>query len=148
MEDLPKVHVRYSGGEERTRVWFENGDSEELLLTPLEGDRYRLEESSFIGEARYGDVIRASCRDGGGLAFLGIETPSNLITQSWVLSQSILDSPECSLLLDHVMAIGGNWERAFGGILLVHTPQGSEGGVAERIKQIADLPSDTRPDFR
>lgn len=82
MEDLPKVHVGYSGSEQRTRVWFEDGDSEELLLTPVEGDLYRLDESSFIGEARYGDVIRASCRDDGGLVFLRIETPSGLVAQS------------------------------------------------------------------
>lgn len=127
---------------------FEDGDSEELLLTPVEGDLYRLDESSFIGEARYGDVIRASCRDDGGLVFLRIETPSGLVAQSWVLSQSVLDSPECVLLLEHVVAIGGNWERAFGGILLVHTPRGSEGEIAERIKQIANLPSGVRPHFR
>jgi hypothetical protein len=138
MENLPTVHLGYSGSVERTRVWFGNGDSEELLLTPVDGDLYRLEESSFIGEARYGDVIRGSRRD-DGLLFLGIETRSNLVSQSWILSEAVLDCPECGSLLDDVMAMGGNWERAFGGVLLVHTPEGSEEEIADRVKQLTDL---------
>lgn len=82
MEDLPTLHFRYSGSEERTRVWFDKGDSEELLLTSLSGDLYRLEESSVIGEPKYGDVIRASRRADGGLFFIAIETRSNLVHQS------------------------------------------------------------------
>ena len=139
MENLPTVHFGYSGSVERTRVWFGNGDSEELLLAPVGGDLYRLEESSFIGEARYGDVIRGSSRDDGGLLFLGIETRSNLVSQSWILSEAVLDSPECGSLLDDIMAMGGNWERAFGGVLLVHTPEGSEEEIADRVKQLTDL---------
>lgn len=63
MHDLPTLHLGYSGSNERTQLWFDNGDSEELLLTPLEDNLYRLEESSFLVEAMYGDVIRASRRE-------------------------------------------------------------------------------------
>jgi len=141
--DGPTVHFGYSGSNERTRLWFDNGDSEELLLTPIDGDLYRLEESSFVGEMRYADVIRASPRDRGGLLFLAIETRSNLVTQSWILSRTILESPGCTSLLNKIVAMGGAWERAFGGVLLVHTPQDLEGEVTDRIKDLMSQPSDS-----
>jgi hypothetical protein len=136
MPNSPAVHFKYSGDDERTRVWFEDGDSEELLVTALGNDCYRLEESSLLGEARYRDVIRAIRRADGGLLFHGIETRSDLVTQSWLLSEDILDSTECGSLLCEVMAMGGNWERAFGGLLLVHIPESSAAEIAERVKKL------------
>jgi len=84
-------------------------------------------------------VIRRSRRDDGGLLFLAIETRSKLVSQSWILSQAVLDSSECGSLLDDIMAMGGNWERAFGGVLLVHIPEGSEREIADRVKQLTNL---------
>ena len=37
---------------------FDNGDSEELLLTPLGDNLYRVEESSLLGELMYRDVVK------------------------------------------------------------------------------------------
>lgn len=59
MEKLPSLHLRYGDDDGGARFWFENGDSEDLLVTSLGGDLYRLEQSSFIGDAMYGDVVRA-----------------------------------------------------------------------------------------
>jgi hypothetical protein len=124
-----------------TRFWFENGDSEDLLVTSLGGDLYRLEQSSFIGDAMYGDVVRARRREDGVLLFLGIEAHSDLVSQSWVLSRAILDSPECSSVLDDVLASGGNWERAFGGVLLIHVPEARAQEFADRVKQLPGSPA-------
>jgi len=41
-----------------TQIVFPNG-SEELLVTPVDGNLYRLEETSILGEAAYHDVIEA-----------------------------------------------------------------------------------------
>jgi len=49
--DTPTISLRYAGNEGRTRIIFGNGDTEDLLLTPLGDDLYRLEESSLLGEA-------------------------------------------------------------------------------------------------
>ena len=76
----------------------------------------------------------------GGLCFLGTETRSKLVSQSWCLSQAVLESPDCASVLDNIAAMGGTWERAFGGVLLIHTPQGLEGEVADRIKQLTTPP--------
>lgn len=147
------VHVEYSGSDERTRIWFDNGDSEELLVTVVGCDLYRVEETSLFGDANYGDVIRASRRSDGGLLLLGIESRSDLVTQSWILSKDVLDSPECDLLLKDIMADGGNWERAFGGVLLVHTSASSAVATAGRVKALTRAaqppePGEARSDKR
>ena len=78
--------------------------------------------------------------EAGGLHFLGIEARSKLVSQSWCLSQAVVDSQECALLLDEIVAMGGMWERAFGGILLIHVPQGLEGEIVNRVNQLTSPP--------
>ena len=134
MPGLPTVHIRYDDNIARTRIHYENGDNEDLLVTPLGNNLYRLEESSLFGEASYRDVIHAARRDDGGLLFLNLETPSDLVMQSWVLGQEIIDSPGFRSILEQVMALGGNWEQAFGGLVLVHTPPDRVEEIAERIR--------------
>jgi hypothetical protein len=43
------------------------------------------------------------------------------------------------------MALGGNQERAFGGLLLVHTPEGLAADIAERIKGLRVLSEGALP---
>jgi hypothetical protein len=139
MPDTPTVHFEYDENGARTPVCFENGDTEDLVVTPLGDDLYRLEETSLLGEARYRDVIRARSREDGALLFIRVESPSDLVTQEWLLSQEIIDSPDFGSILERIMAIGGNWERAFGGLLLVHTPENRVREIAEQIKALTGL---------
>lgn len=132
LSDTPTLHIRHEG-DGRTRIMFENGDSEDLIVTSLTSNLYRLEESSFVGEMRYLDVIRAIPLEGGSLLFKEVVTPSTLATQSWVVSKEIVESPELSKVLDRVMAIGGNWEQAFGGVLIIHLPKELMDMIAEQI---------------
>ena len=76
MPNAPTVHVEYEGNYDRTRIYFDNGDSETLILTPQGDDLYVLEESSFLGEAMYKDVIRATRREDGNLLFVSVERRS------------------------------------------------------------------------
>jgi hypothetical protein len=134
LSDLPTVHLKYAGDGGRAKIVFENGDSEEHLVVPLGSDLYRLEETSFWGEMRYLDVIRAATCDDGALLFEEVITRSELATESWVLSKEVLASREMHEILDLVMTTGGNWEQAFGGILIVHIPKESIEMIAGRIK--------------
>jgi hypothetical protein len=104
------------------QVLFLDGDSETLLVTPMGQNLYRMEESSALGEASYHDVIEAELQTDGTLRFLRVYRPSGLKSVSWMISQSVADSPALSALLDKVMSAGGNWERLFGGLLIVHMP--------------------------
>jgi hypothetical protein len=114
LSDTPTVHIQYEGDSDRTRIVFENGDSEDLIVTSLGSNLYRLEESSFGFEIRYRDVIRTILGDDGSLLFKEVVTHSDLDTQSWVISKEIIASRELREILDRVMAIGGSWEQAFG----------------------------------
>lgn len=110
--------------ERSSRITFDNGDIEDLLLTPLGDNLYRVEESSLLGECMYRDVVKAKPLDDGTLQFLSVEARSGLTVQSWILSESVIAAPQFQAILNDVMAIGGNWEQAFGGLLLIHTPPG------------------------
>jgi hypothetical protein len=135
LSDLPTVHFEYAG-DGRAQIVFENGDSEELLVTPLGSDVYRLEESSFCGEMRYLDVIRAVTRDDGALLFKEVVTRSELANESWILSKEIMASRELREILDLVLTMGGKWEQAFGGILIVHAPKESIETIAGQIRAL------------
>jgi len=118
MPNDPTVHFEYNeDGAARSRVVYENGDSEQLKLTAVAPELYRLEESSFAGEAVYGDTIRAH-----RILFREIAGRSTLTTQSWILSESVLGTERIRRVLARVINAGGMWEQAFGGMLIVHTP--------------------------
>jgi hypothetical protein len=103
------------------RISFQDGEGT-LLVTPMGPNLYRLEVSSILGEASYHDMIETEPQTDGSVRFLRVTTPSGLTTLSCVLSQNLLDSPAMSALLEKVMAVGGNWERIFGGFLILHVP--------------------------
>jgi hypothetical protein len=58
------------------------GDSETLLLTLMGEDLFRLEESSFVTDAVYRDVIRATEAEDGALLFVEIAERSLLRTSA------------------------------------------------------------------
>ena len=142
MAETPTVHIRYNGDEVRTLVFYADGDSELLLLSAVGPDLFRLEESSLLGEGRYHDTIRACRREDSSLQFQEIITPSGLHTEEWILSKDLMESSKFRLFLDWVMSVGGNWEQAFGGLLLVHVPP----HFAEMAhSRMASLPSKSSP---
>ena len=115
------------------QITMADGSTEGLLVTLVGPNLYRLEESSFWGELKYHDVIEAEARADGGLQVLRVATPSGLKTMSWILPEAIFESPLLSALLDRVMAVGGNWERTFGGMLTLHLPSVEESSIMNDI---------------
>ena len=133
MGDRPTVQRKIDGKEQRRRIFYTNGPSESLLPSCAGADIFRLEESSFVGEARHPDLIRASLKADGSLEFREIVSPSGLHTAAWLLSRALIESAEFSSVLDWVRSVGGNWERALGGLLLVHVPPHYADMVRDRI---------------
>jgi hypothetical protein len=81
-----------------------------------------MEESAVVEEVFYHDVITTELQADGTVRFVRVLTPSGLTTECWILSQPVLESPALYALLENVMAVGGNWERIFGGVLFLHLP--------------------------
>ncbi len=133
MADSPTVHVTIDGERQRQRIVYTNGDSESLLLSCAGAGLFRLEESSLLGEAQYHDIIRASSKADGSLEFRGVVALSGFHTEEWILSKSLIESPEFRSVLAWVMSVGGNWEQAFGGLLLVHVPPHHADTARDRV---------------
>jgi hypothetical protein len=131
--DLPTVHIIADGDEPRNRIVYANGDSESLLLTSVGPGLFRFEESSLLGEAHYHDIIRASLKVDGSLEFEGVALPSGLHTEEWLLSKALIESAEFRSVLNWVTSVGGNWEQAFGGLLLLHVPPHLADTARDRI---------------
>ncbi len=125
------------------KLSFQEGDSETLLVTPLGRDLYRLEESSVFGEVSYHDVIETQPNTDGTLRFRRLVTPSGLITVSWILAKTLIESPALSPLLGEVIAVGGNWERLLGGCLILHLPHAEHDRLSQEFNDLfSHLPTD------
>ena len=119
------------------RITFDEFASTEMLLvTPVGQNLYRAEESSCLGEVCYHDIIETEPQGDGSVRFSRVVTPSELKTVSWMISQACAESPRLSTLLDRVMAVGGNWERIFGGCLIVHLPPPEYDVLAPEFKSL------------
>ena len=121
-------------------VAFPNNVIEDISLTHIEGNRYQVGFSSFLGEPRvfYGDVIKVKRTGEKSADFLGIIKRSGLRVSCRVIGKDIIDSPLLQFLLDKIMQLGGNWERAFGGVLLVHLPESVKLDLDAELLAIAE----------
>lgn len=134
MSKTPTVQFRFADTIVRSKLIFENGDSEQLALTVVGPDLRRLDESSFVGDFRYGDIIRVKEMDDGALLFADIVERTPLVTRSWIRPADVLKSEGMNAILTKVMQAGGMWEQAFGGLLIVHLPP----EIAEPVFQQID----------
>lgn len=98
------------------QITLGDGVTEELLVTPVEPNLYRLEESSLVDEVQSHDVREAKTLSDGGLRLVRVAT-IRIETASCVLPENVFESLVLQALLDRVMSIGGNWERMLGGVL-------------------------------
>ena len=123
-------------GSRITHVEYANGDCEELLVTPVGPNLYRLEESTLFGEPKYHDVIEAETLSEGRLRFIRIAATSGLRVATWILPEAQFQSARLPALLDRIVKIGGNWERTFGGVLTVHLPPAEEGLIMDELNSL------------
>ena len=130
----PTVHVEYPGDLQGTKVTYLNGDTEELLVTPVAADLFLLEESSLLGHVSYHDIIRATIGNDGSLNLVEVVKPSALVTHTWILPSNVVESVGFRSILSDVLKVGGHWEQAFGGVVLVHLPPQEAEKVQERIE--------------
>jgi hypothetical protein len=122
--------------ESRTVV-FEFDEAEEgLLVTPLGGDRYRLDETPIMlgpdpgipGEGPqlwWGDTIEAEGLAAGSLRYRTTVARSPWRHWSWLLPREAIDSSGLSAFTELITKNGGLWERILQGILIVHLPEDS-----------------------
>jgi hypothetical protein len=127
-----------------TSLIMEDGSTETLMLTQVGQDLYRLDESSFLGDLKYHDVIKAEPQADGSLRLVGVSAPSEFRVLAWLLPEVLIDTTAVTSFLDNVMMVGGNWERTFGGLLTVHVPPSAESAIGEQARvALGSLPDET-----
>ena len=112
--------------------------SETLRVVPVAENVYRLQDSSFVGDVFYGDVIEVVRQSDGTAEFVRVVSRSGLKITSAILTAAVQEAPELQSLLDRVMTLGGNWERAFGGYLIVHLPPDAPMDVEQELRALSE----------
>lgn len=118
-------------------ISYPDGSSEGLLVSPVGPNLYRLEESSLLGEAVFGDVIEAEPTQEGSLLFKRVAAPSGMTTVNCVLTPEQMQAPGLQPLLDRIMSLGGNWERALDGLLMIHLPKSVDLNIEAEVKSLS-----------
>jgi hypothetical protein len=95
---------------------------DEVPVTPVSGNIYRLEGTSAFGGGMYGDLIEALPEPDGSHRFIRVVEPSGYRVLSWCLRREVVKSPEFTKFAEMVMDAGGMWELLMGGVVHVHLP--------------------------
>jgi hypothetical protein len=120
-------------------VSFGDEITEDLPLTHVEGNQYRVEFSSLLADPRvfYGDVIEINPTGENSADFVRIVKRSGFLVSCSLVGQKITGYPSFQGLLDKIMQLGGNYERVFGGVLIVHLPASADFDVDKELQNIA-----------
>lgn len=108
-----------------TEVLTIDGFSQDVLVQHLEGNHYRIcgaEIRLFNEEYNVGDVVEAHRNSDNELAVIQLVEPGNFRSFQFILPLGWAEKPEMVNVLNHILAVGGEWEGFFGGILLVALP--------------------------
>lgn len=123
------------GSKQVIQAMMPDGGTEELLVTQVGPNHYRLEESSLWGEFKYHDVIETEKHGNeNGVRVLRVASSSALKALSWILPESAFESSALKGVLEKVMACEGNWERTFNGMLTIHVPPLAEQSFLDEMQ--------------
>lgn len=125
---------------ESSQISFDGGKSfEALILTQLNADEFRLEETPLLSETilSFGDVIRTEKHENGGLIFRQIISKAKYQTYHHLVSQQLLGAPEFKVLCESILQLDGMWELALGGVFIVHIPNDIDFDVSVEIEKIS-----------
>jgi hypothetical protein len=111
--------------------------TEQLDLVPLSTGLYRAEESSLLHESiTLGTVIAAETISDTDIRFLSVFQNSPYITKTWLISEDVMESARLVQFLEEASRAGVRWERALGGLLLLHLPPGSLFDADREFKRV------------
>jgi hypothetical protein len=120
-------------------VSFAGGITEDIPLTHVDGNQYRVGFSSLLADPQvfYGDVIELNPTGENSADFVRTVKRSGFLVSCRLVGQEIVESSLFQGLLDKVMQLGGNYERVFGGVLIVHLPADADLDVDGELQTIA-----------
>lgn len=114
-------------------VLFEDGVCEEVEAERLDGDNWRLLSTPLAtsSSVRRDDVVLLR-EDGKIFRFESIAKPAPYVTLELMMSESVIRAEGLRALFERVDESGGQWERAHGGVVLLHV-------LPEHVKEIESM---------
>jgi hypothetical protein len=82
-------------------------------------------------------IIEVNPKGENSADFVRIVKRSGFRVSCYLVRQKTIESPLFQTLLNKIMQVGGNWERAFGGFLIVHLPAAVDFDVDLELQTIA-----------
>ncbi len=106
------------------RLGFDSELEEEVDVEEIAPGQFRLlfTPITMLPYVWLGDVIEAQADEQGVFWVQRLVEPSPFRHYDWLLAQEIMESEELAAFTVRVSQSGGEWERFFGGCLLVHVP--------------------------
>ncbi len=89
---------------------------------------------AFVEAAEFGDIIEAEPKPNGGLRFVRVVEKGGWRTYDLLVSREKIESEEIRVIQERVMAMGGHWERVFGGVLFFCLPAGTEYDPTDEVR--------------
>jgi hypothetical protein len=114
--------------------------AETVAVEPLAGEQFRLEVTPVFANLEHepfyaNDVVELEMVAAGVYRFVRVVERAPLQHFDFLVPEAFARSPECRAFCDDVIAVGGGWERVFGGLLYVHVPVDSPFDVAGELKR-------------
>lgn len=122
MKPEPTIEIDFGDGE--TSIEFkEEGVTTSACIKAVGARQYQLMTIPLLIEsAQYLDVIEADRKADGSLKFCRVVKASNYQVYDYILPDSYFTELKLVAILKRVTAVGGYWERVFGGCLLICLP--------------------------
>ena len=120
------------------RILFEDGTCEDIDTEPVRG-RYRLLATPLCSSSdlRLGDVVELTS-EGDIWRFQRVMARSPLVTVEYLVTRKIAELPAFHSLLEKVRQSGGEWERAFGGVVFIHLPPTSVPWIKSQMANLLE----------
>ena len=137
LSDAPMAPVTYTHSDGRSGWMISFPDApepEEILITHLRGDRFRLDTTPAFSEfASFGDIVELTIVGDRHLICHRVVQKSGLRTIRVLESKGFVSSAAWVRLCERIAELGGHWEQVFGGYLMLHVPVDSIVTVDEAL---------------
>jgi hypothetical protein len=113
---------------------------ESVLTKSLGDDRYQLVKPPLGSDlATFGDVVEATRDPHGVLLVRLLVSSAGFCRFEFALPREVIGSQGLADFCEAVMQEGGNWERVFTGLLIVHLLPDSSFDPEEEIKLLVEI---------
>lgn len=119
---------------------WEEIEHETIAVSEISPETFRLLETPITADppVYLGDVIEARADAEGGYRFQRVIERSGFRVHNWMIPRVVAESSELAEYCEEVLRQGGQWERIFGGCLIVHLPVDALFDVEKELEAVVE----------